>query len=331
MNGPTRRQWQAIALLLVVSLVFVTLDFRSGAMSGVRSGTEAVFGPVQRGLTAVFAPVGRFFAGIPDIGHSNSRIKELERQNADLRRQLRESPLTGTRAAELQRLGLLAGAGQLRVVPAAVVSLGPSLGFEWAITIDVGSKDGVKPDMTVINGDGLVGRIKQVSSTSSVVVLLTDPESAVGVRIAGSNQLGLASGTGLRPLSFSALDPQSGVQVGDRLLTGPYGGSTYVAGIPVGQVISVSGDDAGSSGRDATIQPYVSVSSLDLVGVILTAPRTDPRDSLLPVRAAASSAASASVSPRPAATPTAGASGSAGTSGTAGTGSLTPTSASRTP
>ena len=306
MSAPTRRQWQAIALLLVVSLVFVTLDFRSGAMSGARSGTEAVFSPVQRGLTSVFAPVGRFLGGIGDIGQSHGRIKELERQNADLRRQLRESELTSARATELQRLSLIAGTGRLRVVPATVVSFGPSLGFEWAVTIDVGSVDGVRPDMTVINGDGLVGRVKRVGSTSSVVVLLTDPESAVGVRIAGSNQLGLANGTGLRPLSFSALDPQSQVRVGDRLLTGPYGGSTFVAGVPVGRVISVSGDTSGT-GRDATVQPFVSVSTLDLVGVVLTAPRTDPRDSLLPAAAPTSTAtpspataASGVVSPSPA-------------------------------
>jgi rod shape-determining protein MreC len=269
-----------MVLLLVVSLAFITLDYRSSSFAGIRSATQTVFGPVQRGLSAVFAPVGRFLAGIPDAAGSHGRIDELQRENADLRRRLRESTLTGTRAEELRRLELLAGLGQYRVVPATVVALGPSLGFEWTVTIDAGSVDGVRVDMTVVNGDGLVGRVKQVTPTSSVVVLAVDPGSSVGVRLAGSNQLGVATGDGLGPMSFGPLDPQARARVGDRLVTGPYGGSTYVAGIPVGEVTAVSDDP--NTPAEAAVRPYVTFGSLDLVGVVLEAPRTDPRDSVLP-------------------------------------------------
>jgi rod shape-determining protein MreC len=281
-------------VLLVVSLVFVTLDYRSSSFAGIRSATQTVFGPVQRGLAAVVNPVGRFLAGIPKVASNRSRIDQLERDNADLRGRLRESTLTGTRVDELRRLELLAGLGQYRVVPATVVALGPSLGFEWTVTLDAGTRDGVRVGMTVVNGDGLVGRVKQATPTSSVVVLAVDPGSSVGVRLAGSNQLGIATGDGLAPMSFGPLDPQTRASVGDRLVTGPYGGSTYVAGIPVGEVTAVDAGPAGSPGQ-ATVRPYVTFASLDLVGVVLGAPRTDPRDAVLP--AAPTPAATASPTP----------------------------------
>jgi rod shape-determining protein MreC len=291
-----------MAFLLVISLAFVTLDYRSSSFAGIRSATQNVFGPVQRGLAGVFTPVGRFLAGIPDAGSNRGRIEQLQRENANLRSQLRTSTLAGSRAEELRRLELLAGLGQYRVVPAAVVALGPSLGFEWTVTVDAGSVDGVRAGMTVVNGDGLVGRVKQVGASTAVVVLAVDPGSSVGVRLAGSNELGIATGAGLGPMTFGPLDPQARASVGDRLVTGPYGGSTYVAGIPVGEVTAVA-DDASNPGG-ATVRPYVSFGSLDLVGIVLAAPRTDPRDAVLPAAPHATpSPATATSSPAPAAPP----------------------------
>jgi rod shape-determining protein MreC len=294
-SRPTGRQRRALVLLLILALIFITLDYRSSSFNGIRDGAQSVFGPVQRGVSAAVRPVGRFFAGIPDAARSHGRITQLEAQNAELRRKLRENELTGTRVDELTRLRLLAGLGQYRIVPAVVVSVGPSLGFEWTVTVDVGSGDGVKVDQTVVNGDGLVGRVKQVAGSTAVVVLAVDPGSSVGVRLAGSNQLGVAAGAGLGPLTFAPLDPQSTANVGDRLVTGPYGGTTYVPGVPVGEVVSVTGQP-GSSGREAVVRPYVRYAALDLVGVVIEQPRTDPRDSVLP--------------PKPTPTPSPGANGS---------------------
>jgi rod shape-determining protein MreC len=280
-TGPSRAQRRAVVLLLVLSGVLITVDSRADAFSGPRSAARAIFDPMQRGVTTVVSPVGDFFSALGDLGDSSGRIDTLERENADLRRKLRESELTGSRADELGRLKLLAGQGQFTVMPATVIGVGPSLGFEWTLTVDAGTRDGVRPDQTVVDGDGLVGRVKQAGPSSSVIVLAVDPDSAVGVRLAGGNQLAVASGNGLGPLTVTPLDPQTRIKVGDRLLTGPYGGSTYVTGIPVGEVTAVSGDP-GAPVRDATVRPYPDFTSLDLVGIVLDRPRTDPRDKLLP-------------------------------------------------
>jgi rod shape-determining protein MreC len=280
-TAPTRGQRRALVLLALLSIVLVTVDARGDSFSGLRSAARSVFDPAQDGVTTLVAPVGRFFGSLGDLDHSRRRIDQLEAQNADLSRRLRESELTGARAEELRRLKLLAGEGQFAVMPATVTGLGPALGFEWAVTVDAGRRDGVRPDQTVVSVDGLVGRVKDVTESSAVVVLAVDPGSSVGVRLAGGRQLGLASGNGLGPLTFTPLDPQTRVKAGDRLVTGPYGGSTYVAGIPVGEVTAVSGDP-GAPTREATVRPYVGFASLDLVGILVGVPRTDPRDRLVP-------------------------------------------------
>jgi rod shape-determining protein MreC len=284
MTPPTRGQRRAVILLLLLSVVLITSDHRGDAFAGARDAAHSAVDPAQRGVTTLTAPVGRFFGGLGDLGDSGDRIDALEKQNAELRRQLRESELTGARSAELQKLKLLSGSGQFTVMPATVIGLGPSVGFEWTVTVDAGRRDGVKADQTVVDSDGLVGRVKEVREGSSTVVLAVDPGSAVGVRLAGGNALGVAAGNGLGPLTFTPLDPATRVKVGDRLLTGPYGGSTYVAGLPVGQVTAVSGDP-GAPAREATVTPYVSFARLDLVGIVLTAPHADPRDKLLPAAA----------------------------------------------
>ncbi|HEX6756678.1 MAG TPA: rod shape-determining protein MreC [Mycobacteriales bacterium] len=281
MTGPSRGQRRAVLLLVVLSVVLITVDSRADAFTGPRSAARTVFDPMQDGVTTIVSPVGRFFGAIGDLGDAHGRIAELERENTDLRRRLRESELTGSRADELAKLKLLAGQGQFTVLPAAVIGLGPSLGFEWTVTVDAGSRDGVQPDQTVVNSDGLVGRVKQVTAGSSVIVLAVDPGSAVGVRLGGGNQLAVASGNGLGPLTVTPLDPQTRIKVGDRLVSGPYGGSTYVAGIPVGEVTAVSSDPSAPV-REATVRPYARFGSLDLVGIVLARPRTDPRDRLLP-------------------------------------------------
>jgi rod shape-determining protein MreC len=281
MTAPSRGQRRAVILLLLLSVVLITLDHRGDAFRGARDTAHSVVDPAQHGVTTLVAPVGRFFGGLGDIGDSGNRIDVLQKENAELRRQLRESELTGARSAELQKLKLLSGAGQFTVMPATVTGLGPSIGFEWTVTVDAGRRDGVKPDQTVVDSDGLVGRVKDVGEGSATVVLAVDPGSAVGVRLAGGNALGVAAGNGLGPLTFTPLDPATRVRIGDRLLTGPYGGSTYVAGLPVGRVTAVSGDP-GAPAREATITPYVSFASLDLVGIVLAAPPAELRDTLLP-------------------------------------------------
>ena len=83
-------------------------------------------------------------------------------------------------------------------------------------------------------------------------------------------------------LEFEIFDPLAEIKEGDRIVTwGSEGGSPFVSGVPIGEVISVK-SAPGLLTKTAKVKPYVKLSTLDLVSVVVEAPRIDPRDSLLP-------------------------------------------------
>lgn len=299
----TRRTRIVLVALLVASFTLITLDLRggdTGPVASVRAFVGSVFGPVQRAVSAVVTPVGEFFSGLGE--DERARLDELERENADLRLQLRSSEYAQARADELDALLRTAGLGQYPIVPARVIALGPAQGFAWTATIDAGTRDGIAAGQTVINGDGLVGRVKAVTSSTAVVLLAIDPTFSVGARLAGTLQLGIASGQGREPMQLQVLDPQAPLKVGDRAVT--RASETFVPGVPIGEVTQVQGTP-GSLVRIAALDPFVTFTALDLVGVVVQQPRTDPRDAVLPPRPTASAAPSASPTPAPSASPSA--------------------------
>lgn len=291
MNRDTRRSRVLLALLLLTSLGLMTVDYQassdggSSPLSGARTLAASVFGPVEEVAAAIARPVGGVVDDISSLGRNEKTIRQLRQRNERLTARLRASGIDTARVEELDRMLGLAGTGRYRVVPAQVIAVGSAQTFTWTVTIDAGTRDGVRPDMTVLNGDGLVGRVKTAGRTTSTVLLAADPDSSVGVRMEGSQELGYTTGRGLAStLDLQLLDAQSTVVAGDRLVTfGSQGASPYVAGVPVGVVRSVRGSP-GSQTRAAQVQPYVDFSALDLVGVVVEPPRRNPRDAVLPPR-----------------------------------------------
>jgi len=292
MNRDSRRTRALLALLLLTSVCLITIDYRGGAQSplnGVRSVAAAVFGPVEQVAAAIASPISGAVDRVGRLGNGTTDAERLTKQNQDLRRKLRTSALARNRAAELDSLLKLAGVGRYKIVPAQVIGIGAAQTFSWTVTIDAGTRDGVHPDMTVLNGDGLVGRVKTSGPSTSTVLLAVDPDSSVGVRLEGSMEVGFTTGQGVRDqgaLDLRLLDGQSTVSPGDRLVSfGSQGDRPYVPGVPVGQVLSVRGTP-GSQTRTAVVRPYVDFTALDLVGIVVEPPRTDPRDAVLPPRPA---------------------------------------------
>jgi len=291
MNRDTRRTRIVLALLLLTSFTLVTVDYRGGddsPLAGLRGMAAAVFGPVQRAAAAVVRPVSNTLGDIGQLGEHGARIEELQRDNDDLRRQLRTSELARNRAAELDELLHVAGAGRYRIVPAQVVAVGPAQGLSWTVALDAGSRDGIRAGMTVLNGDGLVGRVTSVGPLTATVLLMVDPTSAVGVRLEGSMELGTLGGQGSGPLELELYDAQVSMSPGDRIVTF---GSTFVPGVPVGEIVAVE-RTLGALTRAATVRPYVDFTALDLVGVVVEPPRRNPRDALLPPRPSPSATSS---------------------------------------
>jgi rod shape-determining protein MreC len=284
----TRRTRAVLGVLLLVSLAMITVDYRGGdnsPLSALRGFGEAIFGPIEQGATAVVRPVAgavHTFTGAPG---AHRRINRLERENQQLRQQLRTGQTDRKRADELSRLLGTSGLGGYRIVPAEVISSGE--GLEDTVSLDVGRGNGVRPNMTVLSGDGLVGRVTQVGPSTSTVMLATDAASSIGGRLEGSNEIGIVQGMGRRggsALKFQLLDSTVVMEPGQRIVSfGSEGDRPYVPGVPIGTVTKIE-RTPGSLTRTALVRPYVHFTSLDVVGVVVAPPKRNPRDSVLPPR-----------------------------------------------
>ncbi len=296
-----RRARVVIAILVVITLTFAILDLRGGKgpFATFRSVVGTAVGGVEIAGATVYSPVLGIGSWWGTWGDQRDQIAALESQNKALSDLVRRSAEDRARANALDGLLKVAGAGRYRIVPAEVVAVGPEQEFSWTVTIDVGTQDGIERDMSVINADGLVGRVAAVHRTTSTVVLIIDPSISVGARIAGSEEVGILSGTGdLNSLEYQMLNPLANVDVGQAVVTfGSKNGKPYAPGIPIGEVTEVRGT-AGQLTRVASIRPFAQMSALTIVGVVIRPPRTDPRDSVLP----AISAAQSTPTPTPAAT-----------------------------
>ncbi|NUS13897.1 MAG: rod shape-determining protein MreC [Streptomyces sp.] len=283
----TKESRLLLVLLVVIAFALITVDIRGGENSPLdrpRQAAESVFGPVENAVSGVVDPVGNAVDAVRDSGDRSSTISRLERENAALKQQLGSKDITRNRAQELDKLLKTAGAGQYTIKGAQVIAIGAAQGFSWTVTIDAGSSDGITRDMTVINGDGLVGRVTTVGSSTSTVLLANDPDFTVGTRLEGSMELGFASGQGDRPMRVQLLNGKAAVHKGDRLVTfGSEKDKPFVPGVPVGKVIGVD-PSGGNLTKTLQVQPYVGFTRLDVVGVVVVGPRTDPRDSVLPAR-----------------------------------------------
>jgi rod shape-determining protein MreC len=278
MRRLTRRQQVASSVLAVLALLFITLDFAGGSFSGARGGTSGSLGSLYRGADSVLGPVRRFIQGVPDVGRNRTQIAQLQKQNRVLQQQLTDARLDSATAAALKSLQLQAGSAGWTVMPARVIALNPAAGEQWQVTVDVGSRERVLAGQTVTDGAGLVGRVLSVHQSTSVILLAADPSSAVGVRDARSGELLLVKGGADGELTATPLDDQVDVRAGDRLVSGPSGQSTFVAGLPVGTVTSVT-TSAGGAVRVA-VKPAAAQRGLDLLGIILASPRTAVRSGI---------------------------------------------------
>jgi rod shape-determining protein MreC len=266
-----------------MSITLIVFDLRGGLTQPLRSVGETVLGSAERAMAGVVVPVRNLVDSLGGLGSADERIAALEQENAQLRAELDTAANDRARIEDLNALLGLVSTNEYTTVPAQVIAVGPAQGFAWTVTIDAGSRDGVERDMSVISGAGLVGRTIDVGPTTSTVLLIVDATSSVGGRLSGTSQIGIVSGTGRQDsLTMQLLDPLAVVDVGDVVVSfGSEGGRPYAPGIPIGVVAEMRGTE-GQLTRSAILEPYVDISRLDIVGVVLRAPEGPPRSTLDP-------------------------------------------------
>ncbi|GAB3769053.1 rod shape-determining protein MreC [Nocardioides ginsengisegetis] len=272
-NRPSR---SLMVALLLGCLTLITLDYHGGAdspMEPARRAVGEVFGPIETGTATVIRPFTAVPAWFRTKGALRDDIAELTAENSRLKSEVATQDYDRNRLEEFE--GLTSAAENLgyALVPARVVGLGAAQSFSHTVTIDAGSSSGIHPDMTVVNNDGLVGRVLRVTSTTATVLLIIDTESVVGGRVGESMEVGFLHGRGVLGdagrLDLDLVDESEVPADHDSVVTwGSDGGAPYVSGVPVGRVVSVYSSLRDTSQR-AVIEPYVDFGALDVVGVVV--------------------------------------------------------------
>ena len=272
MNRDPRRLRLILTVLVLISLTLIAVDYRagkSGPLGGVRRVVSAVIDPIEAGFSHVFRPIGHFFS---DLGHATSngsKVRTLQQQLAGYEASARQGADVTRQIAELKQLQTLSAGQSFKILPAQVIGIGDASGFDDTVTIGVGSAAGVRANMTVIagstTGGGLVGYVLSTTAHQAQVAVIIDPKVGVTGRLRGNAQFGFVHGHGLAPLTFTGSDPNVRPKKGDVVET--YG-SSYPPGIPIGTVQSVAATP-GQTTLSASVVPFISYDSLEIVGVVI--------------------------------------------------------------
>jgi rod shape-determining protein MreC len=278
------RRAQRYALLAgaLVTLLVLALDLTAGRSSGadgapsrvtdtLRAAGATVTGPLLTTAARAFPPPADHE---PALVRTSARLALTEEalRRADATSELLTSPtLTAT-----------SDSGHSLVL-ARVVGVGaPGPSGPQRLTLDVGSRDGVTLDQSVVAGAGLVGRTVRVGTTTSDVLILGASDLVVGARAGTTGLLGTvapptAADASRDPgqLTFAAIS-LGDLEPGEPVITvGSPDDVPFVAGIAVGTVATVD-PDTGRLGRTAAVDPAVDIGTLDIVAVVI--PQARPGD-----------------------------------------------------
>lgn len=232
-----------VLVLVVASLALILWDLRASD-TALRSATSGIVTPLQRTATSLFAPFGDWARDVQDFSEPAARTKAA-------------APIVAQAPA-----GWRTADG--RVVAADIA------GDRASVTLDIGRSSGVRVGNAVLAPGGLVGTVARVSEESATVLLVTDPQSTIGVRLEPSGEMGVATGAGMgQGLALAILNPAAALTVGDQVVSL---GSTQRAGVPPGLAVgTVTGLDTApvDSGRSAVAEPVAGMTTLSTL-VVLT-------------------------------------------------------------
>jgi rod shape-determining protein MreC len=229
--------------------------------------TFGTFAEVQRAASSVIGGVRTSWGDYLALQGVRSDNERLRQDVARLQIALQQERAQAQQSRTFEQLLELRSQAQLATVAAGVIAGSASPDFR-TLTIDKGTRDGLRPDMAVLAPAGVVGRIITPSARAAKVQLLIDRNAAAGALVERSRAQGVVEGTG-GDLRLNYVSGTADVKVGDVVVTSGIDG-IYPKGFVVGQIESV---ERGSGTFGAiVIRPAVDFSSLEAVLVVVAPP-----------------------------------------------------------
>ncbi|MGC1379891.1 MAG: rod shape-determining protein MreC [Candidatus Baltobacteraceae bacterium] len=258
-----RRLFALIGIIIVAALLALVQigAQRSGAVSPITTVASSIFAFGQSAVAATTDGARAFGAAIV-------ALPQLERENAQLRTRNQRLIEENARLHELAA-GYAAESDVRPVVDlyhgieARVIGFPPE-NESRAVTIDKGSRAGVRRDDGVVAAHGLVGRVASVFPFSSTIVLATDYTSRIPAIVRGGRWWGIARGN-VTSVLVEYIPQDAPLRVGDVVVTGS--GRSFQSGVPIGTVTAVERGDA-TLYQTAVLRTSVDLGALDRVVVV---------------------------------------------------------------
>ncbi len=295
-----------LVLLVVAAIVFFLVLRNSSEISIAENGIGSLFSRVQSVFTGAANGVKQFTQRWRNYDRLEAEYEALSLENQQLSLQL-SSAEEAVRENERLKNELDARSRYEALDPifARVIARAPGQWFE-TFSINRGKSDGVAAGMSVVNGDGLIGRVYEAGINYAKVICIVDARSAVACMVQSTRDNGIMRGR-VAATSDDAecfvyyLPNLNSIMPGDSVITSGTD-SLFPKGLHIGTVTAVS-MDAGSEGSYAVVTPSVDFRHIEEVFVLREVIETDS-DEALPAVSAASRAPSATATPGPNATPT---------------------------
>lgn len=264
--------------LIVLSLVLLSSHFseaESGPLHTLQRGVSAVLTPIGEGAERALKPARDLVNWFDETFEARGENEQLRAEIEELRAQVAAGQAAvgeNEQFEKILKIDRSAAVGGFEPVTARVIGRSPTVWFQ-TVTIDQGSGAGVERNDAVINGDGLVGRIREVTANSAQVELITDPDNAVSARVVPDGPSGIVAPVAGDPedLELDFIDDQQEIAENDILVTAGWSNgqisSAYPPGIQIGRVSEAESGELDEFQR-IHVTPFADLRQLDYVQVL---------------------------------------------------------------
>jgi len=272
-----------LSAVLLAQFLGLAVQVRTPAARGsdgkgvrlLRYWVVAMMSPPEKVMSHTGTGVRGFWGNYVDLRHTREENEALRAQVEQLR--LEQAALLED-AKQGQRLQGLLDFRQkyiYKTVPAQVIGTGGS-DQSRILTIDKGSKEGLRRDQPVITPDGIVGKLVEVFPHTSQVMAINDQTSGAGVLLEKTRLRGVLRGNAYGQPQIINVLPDDRVKPGERVVTSG-GDQIFPRGLAVGTVLKVVSDPDREPYVDIVLKPAANLQHLDEVLVV-----TETSDQLPP-------------------------------------------------
>ena len=280
-----RRRRTILVALIITSLVLLSAHFseaESGPLHAIQRGVATVLSPLESVASEALKPARDLVDWFDETFEARGENDQLREDLAAARAELAQAQDAVGQNEELQKMLDLNDKIELagfdpayKPVAARIINRSPSV-INATIGVNAGSGDGVEVDDPVISGDGLVGRVTEVTASTAQVQLITDPRNAVSARVLPDGPQGIVQPVAGDPddLRLDFITNEQQVEEGQMLVTAGWSNdeisSAYPYGIPIGDITETTLGE--QDFQRVTVQPYVDMRELQDVQVLTGGP-----------------------------------------------------------